>query len=76
MGISSALLELVYMRHDTYVFSTGDIMDFYYQYIPTIHDIESLEKLMEDKDYKKQVYAQLVSSDDIRKSYTEFFDKL
>ncbi len=76
MGISSALLELVYMRHDTYVFSTNDVMDFFYQYIPTMNDLNSLEQLIESVDYKNNVYEQLVSVGDIRKAYTEFFEKL
>ena len=76
MGVSAALLELVYMRHDTYVYSSNDLMDFFYQYIPTMHDLESLEYLIRDSGYKKQAYDKLVSTDDIQKAYTDFFEKL
>lgn len=76
MGVSAALLELVYMHHDTYVFSSNHIMDFYYQYIPTMHDLESLEHLISDVDYMKQAYDKLVSVEDIRGAYTDFFEKL
>lgn len=76
MGISAALLELIYMRHDTYVFSSNDAMDFYYQYIPTMHDLASLEQLIEDPNYMKQAYDKLVSVEDIRGAYTAFFENL
>ncbi len=76
MGISAALLELVYMQHDTYVYSSNDVMDFYYQYIPTMHDLASLEQLIEDPEYKKKAYDKLVSVSNIRGAYTKFFENL
>lgn len=74
MGNSTALMELLYMGHPTYVLSTGSDVEIYPKFIPVIHNTAELELLLNKPSYIDEVYEKLVSVQDIRREYTEFFD--
>lgn len=73
---STVLLELLYMKHRTYVFSKDTAVEIYYKYVPVFHNILELDCLISSSSYEKEVYDELVTVEDIRKQYSQFFKEI
>lgn len=75
-GNSAALMELLYMEHPTYVYSTGSVFEVYERYIPVIKSEKELEELILSKSYLEEAYSKLISVKNIRQVYADFFSTL
>jgi len=76
MGNSTALLELLYMKHPCYVYTTDSDVEVYKGLIPQFHNIDELEFLLKDNNYLEDVKKTLVTVKDARKGYTDFFNHI
>lgn len=75
-GNSTALMELLYMGHPTYVFSTDNEVEIYPEFIRVSHNVKELEDLIKSESYLNDISDRLVSVKDIKKEYTSFFESL
>jgi hypothetical protein len=72
---STALIELVYMKHVSYRYSTNDLYDKYkelpYNAFEGVYDL--LRIIKEERDESQMLFERLCTIEDIKSSYKNFF---
>lgn len=80
IGSTSVFVELVYVGHDVFRYSSGEANDKYKsikigKYFRTPNEIDSVYQKEKDNDYTEQLFDYLCTVSDVTAKYNEFFEK-